>query len=156
MGLGALLTVSHLAYNILRVAGAFYLIYLGAKIYLRPKSAASDSPAVEPALKPISDETPSRWFGRGFLTNILNPKVGVFYVTFPPQFIPSGAHVTSFSMLLASIHVIEGVLWFALLISATSALSHWLRRSRVAKAIDRTTGVILVAFGAALLLEKSR
>lgn len=157
VGLGALLTVSHVAYNVLRVAGCAYLIYLGAKIFLRTQPiAASDSFGAVPAEHCMSDELPSVWFGRGFLTNILNPKVGVFYVTFLPQFIPAGAHVASFGMLLASIHVIEGILWFALLISATSALSHWLRRPSVAKAIDRTTGAILVGFGAALLLERPR
>lgn len=157
VGLGELLTVSRLAYNILRVAGAAYLVYLGAKIFLRTRSEASTRSLAEPAdNKSILTERPSRWFGRGFLTNILNPKVGVFYVTFLPQFIPAGAHVTSFSMLLASIHVTEGILWFALLISATSALSTWLRRPRVAKAIDRTTGIVLIGFGAALLFEKSR
>lgn len=157
VGLGALLTVSHLAYNVLRVAGAIYLVYLGAKIYLRPRTTGSaESRAAESAEKAVPEERPSRWFARGFLTNILNPKVGVFYVTFLPQFIPAGAHVALFSVLLASIHVIEGVLWFALLISATAALSTWLRRPRVATAIDRTTGLVLIGFGAALLFEKYR
>jgi threonine/homoserine/homoserine lactone efflux protein len=157
VGLGALLTVSRLAYNILRVAGAAYLIYLGGKIFLRPRSAGTvDSSATNSRENTIADEMPSRWFARGFLTNILNPKVGVFYVTFLPQFIPTGVHVTSFSMLLASIHVTEGILWFALLISSTAALATWLRRPRVATAIDRTTGAVLIGFGAALLFEKSR
>lgn len=160
VGLGALLTVSRLAYNILRVAGAFYLVYLGAKIFLRHRQTGSansaDSSAADPAKNVMDGERPSRWFARGFLTNILNPKVGVFYVTFLPQFIPAGARVTSFSMLLASIHVTEGILWFALLISATSLWSQWLRRPRVAAAIDRTTGVVLIGFGAALFFEKSR
>lgn len=156
-GLGELLAVSRVAYNILRVAGAAYLIYLGGKIFLRPRSAdAMDFSTGNSSPNTPPEEKPSRWFARGFLTNILNPKVGVFYVTFLPQFIPSGVHVTSFSMLLASIHVTEGILWFALLISSTAALSTWLRRPRVAKAIDRTTGVVLIGFGAALLLEKSR
>lgn len=157
VGLGALLTVSHLAYNILRVAGAFYLVYLGTKIFLRPRaSGPADLSSADSTKGAIADERPSRWFARGFLTNILNPKVGVFYVTFLPQFIPVGARVTSFSMLLASIHVTENSLWFVLLISATSLLSQWLRRPRVATAIDRSTGAVLIGFGAALLFEKSR
>jgi threonine/homoserine/homoserine lactone efflux protein len=82
--------------------------------------------------------------------------VGVFYVTFLPQFIPAGVGVTSFSLLLASIHVAEGIVWFILLISATSLLSQWLRRPRVAKMIDRVTGTVLVGFGVALALERSR
>jgi threonine/homoserine/homoserine lactone efflux protein len=158
IGLGALLTVSHLAYDALRIAGACYLIYLGAKIFFR-KSAPliDDFPQGLAESKPAnSNAAASRWLARGFLTNILNPKVGVFYVTFLPQFIPARAGVTSFSLLLASIHVAEGILWFILLISATSLLSQWLRRPRVAKTIDHVTGTVLVGFGVALALEKSR
>jgi len=90
------------------------------------------------------------------LTNVLNPKVGVFYVTFLPQFVPSGVNVTSFSMLLAAIHATEGILWFAALTLATRPLSSWLRRPRVARTLDRTTGVVLVGFGVELLFDKHR
>lgn len=158
IGLGALLSVSRLAYDALRIAGACYLIYLGVKIFFRKSSALVDTPAgdIGEAHLGSSSASAPRWFARGFLCNILNPKVGVFYVTFLPQFIPSGVSVTSFSLLLASIHVVEGVLWFILLISATSVFSRWLRQPTVAKRIDHVTGVVFVAFGLALALEKSR
>jgi threonine/homoserine/homoserine lactone efflux protein len=158
VGLGELLAVSRLAYDVLRIAGAGYLIYLGAKIFFRKSAALIDARirgGVE-ALSTNSSASAPRWFGRGFLTNILNPKVGVFYVTFLPQFIPAGVHVTSFSLLLASIHVVEGILWFILLISATSLFSQWLRHPRIAKAIDHVTGAVLIGFGVVLALEKSR
>jgi threonine/homoserine/homoserine lactone efflux protein len=158
VGLGALLAVSRLAYDALRIAGACYLIYLGAKIFFRKSAALIETPTEESRQSKAANSTDSapRWFARGFLTNILNPKVGVFYVTFLPQFIPAGVGVTSFSLLLASIHVAEGIVWFILLISATSLLSQWLRRPRVAKMIDRVTGTVLVGFGVALALERSR
>jgi threonine/homoserine/homoserine lactone efflux protein len=156
-GLGALLTVSRIAYNTLRFAGACYLIYLGARIFLRrqPRTHDSDSAVQASAASGNASAEAPNWFGLGFLTNILNPKVGVFYVTFLPQFIPGGVHVTSFSMLLASIHVIEGILWFAVLISATELLSGWLGRPRVAKTLDRVTGSVLIGFGLALAFEKN-
>lgn len=160
VGLGALLTVSRVAYNVLRFVGAGYLIYLGIRIFFRalPGSGEMDSIASSRNVAGARDlgTGASRWFGRGFLTNVLNPKVGVFYVTFLPQFIPSGVRVTAFSLLLASIHVVEGILWFLVLIFATGLMSGWLRRPRVAKAIDRTTGTVLVGFGVALMLEKGR
>jgi threonine/homoserine/homoserine lactone efflux protein len=90
------------------------------------------------------------------LTNLLNPKVGVFYVTFLPQFIPAGVSVISFSMLLAAIHATEGMLWFLVLILATRPLSRWLRRPSVAKTLDRATGTVLVGFGLGLVLDRQR
>ncbi len=146
IGLGALLSVSHFAYGALRLAGACYLIVLGARMIRRaPRRVALE--ADEP-------ERGGRWFTRGLLTNLLNPKVGVFYVTFLPQFVPADVSVTWFSMLLAGIHATEGILWFALLTLATRPLASWLDRPRVAQTIDRTTGVMLVGFGVGLLLER--
>jgi threonine/homoserine/homoserine lactone efflux protein len=80
--------------------------------------------------------------------------MGVFYVTFLPQFIPAGVSVTSFSMLLAAIHAVQGLLWFSVLTLATRTLSGWLRHPRVASTLDRTTGVVLVGFGLGLVLDK--
>lgn len=158
VGLGALLAASRLAYNVLRIAGACYLIYLGARIFLRKSTTFVDASAERAdELKIRSyDVSASHWFLRGFLTNILNPKVGVFYVTLLPQFIPAGVGVTLFSLLLAAIHVTENILWFILLISATKLFSNWLRRPGVAKTIDRVTGTVFVGFGIALALEKAR
>lgn len=158
VGLGALLAVSRLAYDALRILGACYLVYLGTKIFFRKSASLPESLPGKLGQTNLSgsDTSAPRWFARGFLCNILNPKVGVFYVTFLPQFIPAGVGVTSFSLLLASIHVVEGILWFILLISATSVFSRWLRRPQIAKGIDHLTGVVLVGFGVALVLEKSR
>ena len=71
---------------------------------------------------------------RGCLTNALNPKIGVFYVTFLPQFIPAGADVMRFSLLLAAVHAVLGMLWFGLLVAATRPLARWLSPGRHARA----------------------
>jgi threonine/homoserine/homoserine lactone efflux protein len=80
VGLGALLAVSRLAYDVLRICGACYLIYLGAKIFSRKPTALIDASACGGGedLTANSSTSAQRWFARGFLTNILNPKVGVF------------------------------------------------------------------------------
>jgi threonine/homoserine/homoserine lactone efflux protein len=154
IGLGTLLAASQIAYGILRIMGACYLIVLGMKMLLLKRLLAS---AIDNAgSSPVSASrtvSASRWFARGLLTNLLNPKVGVFYVTFLPQFIPHGVSVTSFSMLLAAIHAIEGILWFCLLTFATRPLSRWLCRPYVAQALDRATGTLLVGFGVRLVLD---
>ena len=158
VGLGALLTASRLAYTALRIAGACYLIFLGTKMLLRKHQLAvamDDTLSPSACANPIRTSAP-RWFVRGLLSNLLNPKVGVFYVTFLPQFIPRGVPVMSFSMLLATIHAAEGILWFALLTLATRPVSLWLRRPPVARTLDRATGAVLVGFGLGLVLDDRR
>jgi len=93
---------------------------------------------------------------RGYLTNLLNPKVGVFYLTFLPQFIPAGVRVTPFSVGLASIHALEGMLWFGLLTGLTRPLGRWLSRPGVVTGLDRATGLLLLGFGVRLVISRPR
>jgi threonine/homoserine/homoserine lactone efflux protein len=156
LGLGALLATSELAYDVLRIVGACYLIFLGTRLLLRPRSSASGVGESQAEPGQYSDTPALRWFVRGFFTNILNPKVGVFYATFLPLFIPVGVNVTGFSMLLASIHATQGILWFALLTSATRPLARWLGRPGAVTTLDRATGGVLVGFGLRLALDRGR
>jgi threonine/homoserine/homoserine lactone efflux protein len=147
IGIAALLSASRIAYDIMRYAGAAYLIYLGAQMLLRPRRDFM-----------IDEETPSRsgshaWFIRGLMTNLLNPKVGVFYVSFLPQFIPSNSDPGIFSVMLAAIHATEGIVWFTLLLIATRPILGRLRSPGVVTALDRVTGVVLCAFAARLALK---
>jgi threonine/homoserine/homoserine lactone efflux protein len=149
-GLGAVFAVSNLAYQIVRIAGAIYLFYLGIRLLLqREKPTLLDSTEGIP-----SSRGGLRWFIRGLLTNLLNPKVGVFYVTFLPQFIPSHVNVIGFSVVLALIHDVEGILWFAALISVTQPLARWLRHPRTSTVLNRITGGVFIFFGARLALER--
>jgi threonine/homoserine/homoserine lactone efflux protein len=148
-GLGALLLVSRTAFRVLQVLGAAYLVYLGTRLLLRKPTGTG-------ALEPDRAASPRSWFLRGYLTNLLNPKVGVFYLTFLPQFIPGDVAVTPFSVGLASIHAAEGMLWFVLLTGLTRPLARWLSRPRVATGLDRATGILLLGFGVRLVLSRSR
>ncbi len=150
VGLGAVLAVSQLAYDILRVLGALYLVYLGIGLIRRPRRSAR---ALEETAG-TQAEGDGRWFMRGLFTNLLNPKVGVFYVTFLPQFIPPEVSVVAFSALLASIHALQGTLWFGGLIVATRPLAHLLSRPGVLVWLDRVTGGIFILFGVRLAFEQ--
>jgi len=156
LGLGSLLAVSTLAYDVLRLCAAVYLLYLGAKLLWRtlPGRRAATGAGDAPAAVAPTSASAAGWFARGCLTNALNPKVGVFYITFLPQFIPAGADVLRFSLLLAGIHALLGVLWFALLVAATRPLARWLSRPAVMRGLDRMTGAVFIAFGIRLALEK--
>lgn len=150
LGLGALLQASELAYTIVKAAGAAYLIWLGGKLLLRPRTAlGSDAPRGR-------TRSGGDAFWRGFLTNLLNPKVGVFYVTFLPQFVPVGANVAAYSFFLACIHVLLVLAWFSLLIAATAPLNQFLRRPSAVKTLDRLTGGIFIAFGLKIATSSAR
>lgn len=147
-GLGALLAASQLAYDVLRWTGAIYLFTLGLKLIRSPRQAFELAAGAD-----IPAPRQPNWLLRGFLTNMLNPKVGVFYVSFLPQFIPAGASVLGWSVLLASIHNLLGLVWFGALVAATRPLLGALRRQGVMAWLDRLTGGLFLAFGAKLAFD---
>jgi threonine/homoserine/homoserine lactone efflux protein len=151
LGLTAVVAVSTVAYNALRIAGACYLVYLGVRMWRREHSFQVDEAG--PASR---GQGAHSWLVRGLLTNLLNPKVGVFYVTLLPQFIPRGASVIGYSLLFTSIHVAEGILWLTILTTAVRPLRSWLTRRSVVRALDRGTGAVLIGCGIALALEERR
>lgn len=155
VGLGAVLAISETAYNLVRIAGALYLIYLGVLLIrnvLRKQPPQSGSQDQSPPLATSGQ----RWFIRGTLTNLLNPKVGVFYISFLPQFIPAGSNVLLFSILLAAIHAGLGVLWFAFITLSTRPAAGFLRRAAVTRTLDGITGGVLIAFGIRIAFTEGR
>jgi threonine/homoserine/homoserine lactone efflux protein len=158
VGLGALFAASEFAYTILRFAGAAYLLWLGIGLVLRPRKGgavvADAGNASHPTARSDDRRDIGRWFVKGCLTNLLNPKVGVFYVSFLPQFVADGVAPGPFMVLLGGIHAGLGLLWFALLIAATGAIAHWLARPAIVTLLDRTTGLAFIGFGAKIALEE--
>ncbi|MFZ0552957.1 MAG: LysE family translocator [Steroidobacteraceae bacterium] len=148
-GLGALLAASELAFTVLKWAGALYLVWLGVNLILKPRSRF----ALELAENATSRSSRS-WLGRGFLTNLLNPKVGVFYVSFLPQFLPAHVPTGPFIFLLAVLHALMGIVWFALLIVATRPIARALKRPSVVRRLDRVTGIVFLSFGLKLALVR--
>ena len=149
LGLGALLAASPLAYTVLRAIGACYLLVTGLRMILRPRRGFLETDPDSQAGAFIARAA----FARGALTNLLNPKVGIFYVSFLPQFVPSGVPLGGFILLLGAIHASLGLLWFASLISATQPIARWLRRPLIVTGLDRLTGALFVAFGVGLVLR---
>ena len=94
------------------------------------------------------------WMRRGFLTNLLNPKVGVFYVSFLPQFLPAGVAPAPFIFLLAAIHAALGLAWSACLIGATRPIAGALKKAAAVRWLDRLTGGVFLGFGVRLALER--
>jgi threonine/homoserine/homoserine lactone efflux protein len=145
VGVSALLTASELAYDVLRYAGAAYLVWFGLRLLVR-------SLRPRPAAEPDGAAGGSAWRAArtGLATNLLNPKVGIFYVALLPQFLPAGSDPLVVGLLLAGVHALLSVGWFALLIVLAAALGRWLRRPATVRAIDGITGVTLLGFGVRL------
>ncbi|MER7844541.1 LysE family translocator [Kitasatospora sp. NPDC096077] len=144
-GVTALLTASQVAYEVLRWAGAAYLVWMGVGMLRKrgTEAAAEEEPA----------EGGFRYgWRRGTLTNLLNPKVGVFYVAVLPQFIPAGAPHFAAGVALTCVHVVEGMLWSTVLVGFARVLRGWLRRPAARRLMDRVTGAVVVGFGLKLAL----
>lgn len=150
LGVSALLAASQLAFDILRWVGAVYVIGLGIVLIVR----AGRGHALEGDDVPPASESAWTGFSRGLLTNLLNPKIGVFYVAVLPQFLPEGVPAALGGAILALVHVVEGLVWFTALILGAHALRTWLSRRAVQVWIDRITGGVLVGFGVKLALTR--
>jgi threonine/homoserine/homoserine lactone efflux protein len=108
------------------------------------------------SLSPVAGvgKTSPNWFFKGMIGNVLNPKIGIFYVSFLPQFIPQGQPLVVWTFGLVSIHVVIGLLWSIILIAATQPLAKVLRSEKVITWMDRATGMIFVLFAARLAFSK--
>ena len=144
-GITALLTASRLAYDVLRWAGACYLIWMGLSMLWAARRHRAEPLVVA--------EAPG--FRRGLLTNLLNPKMGAFYVALLPQFIPPGVSPLAFGVLLTCVHIMLGAAWSAVLVGLAHRLRALLRRPAARRLLDRITGTVITAFGLRLALSSS-
>jgi threonine/homoserine/homoserine lactone efflux protein len=142
VGVSALLTASELAHDVLRYAGAVYLVWFGVRLLARTPTRDRPDGA--------GGGSPWRAARTGLATNLLDPKVGVFYVALLPQFLPAGSDPLLVGLLLAAVHALLSAVWFALLIALAAAFGRWLRRPGTVRAIDGLTGATLLGFGVRL------
>jgi threonine/homoserine/homoserine lactone efflux protein len=146
LGLAALLRASEVAYTVLRVVGAGYLVWLGV-LSLRARGARLDAP--ELGRSPLG----GTGYWAGLLTNILNPKVGVFFVTFLPAFVPRGAALVPTLLLFGAVFIALNLAYQFPLVLLADRVSRLVSRPRVRRAMDTITGTVLVGFGIRLATE---
>ena len=150
VGLTALLAASRYAFDVLRIAGACYLFLLGVRaLWGARRSAATAGAAPERELS----ATGLAALRQGLITNLLNPKVGLFYMSLLPQFLPDGASVLWTSLLFGMIHNIEGMLWFTAVILAAAAARRTLSRPTVKRRLAQLTGIAFIGFGIRLVVS---
>jgi len=170
LGISAILATSATAYNVVKTVGAAYLVWLGVQS-VRGSSAArkfGSSAALQlgssaarqlgssATTRPAAEAPSSRAaaFAQGFLTNVLNPKVAIFYLTFLPQFISPGEPVLTRSLLLATVHILMGMVWLTAYAWFIDRLGAVLTRPVVKAWLERVTGGLLIALGARLAWER--
>lgn len=149
VGATALLAASSIAFEVVRIAGAAYLVLMGA-LLLRASFRRSAADA-----QPDASVPGGAWRGAamGLVTNLLNPKVGVFYLATIPQFIPDGLSPLVAGVLLEGVHTVLGMIWFSAIILFAGALGARLRRPAFTRWVDRVTGGVLVLFGVRLAAD---
>jgi threonine/homoserine/homoserine lactone efflux protein len=150
LGLSAILARSAMAFDIIKYIGAAYLIYLGIKALL----SASDAFSVK---EKSQEATMSRIYLQGILTNLLNPKVALFFLAFLPQFVnPSGSFGPLPFLLLGITFVATGTAWCLLIAFFSSLATSRLRENpAISKVMNKLTGLLFIGLGAALLRART-
>ena len=149
VGLSAVLRASGDALFVLRLVGAAYLAYLGVRTLLdsrrRPYDLLSSAPEPAPA---------HAIFRQGFLSAISNPKLGVFFVTFLPQFVAPGQPALPRLFLLGVIFAVIGWIWMNVYGLFVTRMRDFITAPRVRQWMERVTGIVLLGFGARLAVER--
>lgn len=151
-GLSVLLLQSALLFSIVKFAGAAYLIWIGVKAL---RDAWRDKISAALAVAPARNRrTLLNAFREGFLTNLLNPKVAMFYLAAFPQFIPAGTTSVSAAYLLVCVHAMINISWFAPMVLLFDRLSRAARSGRFQRWIKGLTGAVFIGFGLKLATLK--
>ena len=164
LGLSALLRASEIGYDVLKVVGACYLIWIGVAslVSIRRRSARLDAGAdvgadvgAEMAEGPMAPGPllGGSGFSAGFLTDILNPKVGVFFVSFLPGFVPAHHSVGWTTLAFGVLFTVLTALYFLGLIYVSGTIATWMSVPRIRRRLDALTGMVLVGFGLRLATE---
>src|SRR5262249_141484 len=142
-GLTAIIAASAQLYRAVQLAGACYLLLLGIQGWRaahRP-TLNEDGQIATPGYRP------GHGFAAGLLSDLLNPKVGLFFLAVLPQFIPRHALVTWYALAYASVDAVIALGWLTAVAWLASRANHWIRRPGVRRALDRTVGAVLIGLG---------
>ncbi|MGW3160281.1 LysE family translocator [Streptomyces sp. NPDC001089] len=173
-GVAAVLTAVPALFRTLQLLGGGYVLYLGTRTLagLRPRRRRDREPGEDREREPGPERCPaapggkppggpasgdpgdgSRPLRQGFVTNALNPKAPITFLSLLPQFVPAGSPAMPRTLVLALIVVALALVWFPAVALLVDRLGRWLRRPRAARAVEAVTGTALTVLGLVLLLE---
>lgn len=150
LGISVVLQSSAIAFSAIKYAGAAYLIYLGVRTLISNEAFSQEAVRRKVSSKAL--------YWQGFISNVFNPKVALFFVAFLPQFIdPNAANPTFQMLLLGLIFTLLGVCWLSCVGYFARRAGHWMGQSRRALGLIRwVSGSVLVGLGVRLALPEKR
>jgi threonine/homoserine/homoserine lactone efflux protein len=148
-GLSALLLASQIAYDVIRIAGAAVLVWMGARALwqARRRAGAAEEPAAAASV------SLRRAYWQGLVTNAANPKAGLFAVSFLPQFVPEDAAVLPTLLLLSVIWALVDLVWYLPVVWLAGRVGGVLRRPSVRRRMEQISGAVLVGLGVRLAVD---
>lgn len=149
LGIATILATSSVAFTILKFAGAAYLIYLGISTLRSRDDVTLDRPDGAPTLP-----SGQAWL-QGLVSSLLNPKLGVFFLTLLPQFIAPGDPAALRALQLAVVFDLIGLAWLLLYSAMLAAIGDALGRSGPRRFIRWVSGTVLVALGLRVAFERT-
>jgi RhtB (resistance to homoserine/threonine) family protein len=150
LGMAAILRSSAAVYDTLRLIGALYLIWIGARALWDSRQPRSQDAQAAAARRVVGRRG---GFRQGMISNLANPKVGIFFTSLLPQFVSPHGSALLQMLMLGSTFIVFNLAWLSGYAIAAVRLSDVLSRTRVKAAIDRVTGVVLVGVGLRLAVE---
>ncbi|QTC41351.1 LysE family translocator [Bacillus sp. V3] len=146
-GLSAILMKSAAAFEVVKYVGAVYLIYLGVSSFVKKKKTAAE---MEDTMHSVKRSA----FKQGLFTNVFNPKVAVFFLTFLPQFVTGQSQAAGQLVLMGVVYSLLSIGWFFVYVFFINYLRSWLMTPSVQSWMERASGVVLIGFGLKLAFEK--
>lgn len=152
IGIASLVRASEVAFTVLKLAGALYLVWLGVQaLRAARREMLDDDPARAGSRSALSARG---GFRQGFLSDLANPKIGIFFTSLLPQFVSAGHAVLLPFLVLGAIFVAMTVIWLLAYTLVADRAAQTLMRPRVRAALDRFTGVVLIGLGLRLAVER--
>jgi threonine/homoserine/homoserine lactone efflux protein len=148
LGLSAIVAASATAFVVIKLAGAAYLVYLGVRAIVAPSAVLDVDTAGGGDARSA--------FRQGLVTNVLNPKVGLFFLAFLPQFVSADAPHAAYGFLLLGLtFVAGGTAWVLILATAAASVRGFFERRRAAQAwLSRAMGGVFVYLGVRLAMSE--
>jgi RhtB (resistance to homoserine/threonine) family protein len=150
IGVASVVRASAVAFTVLKLAGALYLVWLGIQALRAARHAESGARLAvtdKPAMSALGG------FRQGLLSDLANPKIGIFFTSLLPQFVSPGHSVLLPFLALGAVFAVMTLVWLFAYCLVAARAAKTLQRPRVKAAMDRVTGVVLIALGLRLAIE---